>query len=255
MIIRVWHGRTSASTAKQYHDFILLKGIGDYKQTQGNIDAFLVQQQEGEETHIWTVSHWKDWKSIENFAGRDIAKAKYYEEDKKYLLEFEPAVHHHETSGGGLIYRLMVNDIIELYGGGGWYGESFCDKLKEITDETAFKRPLGKFHSVAEILWHCTYWRRSVVNQLLGTLTLGASMESEENWLPILTLRASGWKKLLALFQRSQIDLVDQLLKTSEEDLHREYKPGETLLYLIKGIKHHDIYHLGQIGLVKRLIG
>lgn len=34
---------------------------------------------------------------IKNFAGEDFEKAKYYPEDKKYLLEFEEKVIHYEV--------------------------------------------------------------------------------------------------------------------------------------------------------------
>ena len=53
--------------------------------------------EEGDATHIWTVSWWKDIESIRAFAGDEIDRAKYYTDDKKYLLEFEPTVAHYEA--------------------------------------------------------------------------------------------------------------------------------------------------------------
>ena len=38
--------------------------------------------------------------AVRAFAGEDVEKARYYEEDSKYLLEFEPTVKHYEASGG-----------------------------------------------------------------------------------------------------------------------------------------------------------
>ena len=96
MITRIWHGRTSTSDAEKYRDFVIETGITDYKSVKGNLGAQIWQRKEGDITHIWTVSWWDGYESIKQFAGEDFEKAKYYEEDKKYLLEFEPNVMHCE---------------------------------------------------------------------------------------------------------------------------------------------------------------
>jgi heme-degrading monooxygenase HmoA len=97
MIVRIWHGRTKATDAAAYRQFVIDTGIKDYSSTKGNLGAQVWQRQDGDITHIWTVSWWNDLSSIKAFAGDDIEKARYYDEDKKYLLEFEPAVMHCES--------------------------------------------------------------------------------------------------------------------------------------------------------------
>jgi heme-degrading monooxygenase HmoA len=94
MIARIWHGRTSTADAEKYRDFVIETGIKDYKSVKGNLGAQIWQRQEGDITHIWTISWWDSYESIKQFAGNDFEKAKYYEEDTKYLLEFEPNVMH-----------------------------------------------------------------------------------------------------------------------------------------------------------------
>jgi len=95
MITRIWHGRTKTSDADVYRDFVIKTGISDYTSILGNLGAQIWQRQEGDITHIYTVSWWDNYESIKKFAGEDFEKAKYYEEDKKYLLEFEPTVVHY----------------------------------------------------------------------------------------------------------------------------------------------------------------
>ena len=96
MIVRIWHGRTKTSEAEIYRDYVVKTGIKEYRATPGNLNAQVWQNQEGDITHIWTVSWWVNVESIRAFAGKNYEKAKYYAEDKKYLLEFEPTVHHYE---------------------------------------------------------------------------------------------------------------------------------------------------------------
>lgn len=97
MIVRIWHGRTKTTDAEAYREFVIKTGITDYKSVKGNLGAQVWQRQDGEITHVWTVSWWENFESIKAFAGEDIEKAKYYEEDKDYLLEFEPSVMHCES--------------------------------------------------------------------------------------------------------------------------------------------------------------
>lgn len=97
MIVRIWDGRTKTSDAEAYCEFVIATGITDYKSVKGNLGAQVWQRQDGDITHVWTVSWWEDFESIKAFAGKDIEKAKYYEEDNDYLLEFEPSVMHCES--------------------------------------------------------------------------------------------------------------------------------------------------------------
>lgn len=92
MIARFWHGRTKTADAEIYRQYVKDTGIKGLTATPGNTGAQIWQQSEGDITHIWVVSWWKDYESIKAFAGNDITVARYYEEDKKYLLEFEPFV-------------------------------------------------------------------------------------------------------------------------------------------------------------------
>ena len=96
MIARMWHGRTRTADAAAYRQFVIETDIADYTSVKGNLGAQIWQRQEGDITHIWTVSWWESYESIKKFAGEDFEKAKYYEEDKKYLLEFEANVMHCE---------------------------------------------------------------------------------------------------------------------------------------------------------------
>lgn len=97
MITRIWHGRTRTEDANVYRQYVIDTGIPDYLATPGNRGAEIWQRTEGDITHIWTVSWWDSFDNIRAFAGEEVEKARYYEEDKKYLLEFEPQVQHCEA--------------------------------------------------------------------------------------------------------------------------------------------------------------
>jgi heme-degrading monooxygenase HmoA len=97
MIARMWHGRTKASDAETYLQYLKASGIPDYRSTPGNRGAFVFRRMERDIAHFVTLSFWESRESIEGFAGKDIEVARYYPEDRKYLLEFEPNVAHYEV--------------------------------------------------------------------------------------------------------------------------------------------------------------
>jgi len=95
-IARIWHGITPATKADEYLDYLNKTGIPDYRQTKGNQGAFVLRRLERDQAHFLTLSLWDSIESIKRFAGDNYERARYYPEDKKYLLEFEPTVQHYE---------------------------------------------------------------------------------------------------------------------------------------------------------------
>jgi heme-degrading monooxygenase HmoA len=94
MICRIWHGRTKLAKADEYEEFLKVRALPDYRSVPGNLDVFVMRRDEGDVTHFLTLSHWESEDAIRAFAGDDLLKAKYYPEDRDFLLEFEPTVQH-----------------------------------------------------------------------------------------------------------------------------------------------------------------
>lgn len=99
MITRMWHGRVPTSKAREYRAFLNKRAIPDYRSVEGNVDVYILERHEGEITHFITLSIWESMNAIKGFVGEDIDIAKYYKEDKDFLLEFEPNVLHYKVVG------------------------------------------------------------------------------------------------------------------------------------------------------------
>jgi len=83
--------------ADDYLEYVIKSGIGGYKKTPGNLGVEILRRIDGDRCHFWTVTKWDNYESIKRFAGEDYERARYYLENKKYLLELEPNVIHCET--------------------------------------------------------------------------------------------------------------------------------------------------------------
>ena len=97
MIARIWHGITPASKADAYLDVLYRSGVPDYQSVAGNQGVYILRRLEGDKAHFLTLTFWDTLDSVREFAGEDVEKARYYPEDKDFLLEFEPNVMHYEV--------------------------------------------------------------------------------------------------------------------------------------------------------------
>jgi len=95
MICRIWHGRTARSSADTCALFLEKRAIPDYQSVPGNLGVAVMRRDEGCVSHFLTVTQWDSEASIRAFAGDEVLKAKYYTEDKDFLLEFEAEVQHY----------------------------------------------------------------------------------------------------------------------------------------------------------------
>ncbi|WP_293169999.1 antibiotic biosynthesis monooxygenase [Oceanithermus sp.] len=99
MIIRMWHGRVPHAKARAYRAFLNARAIPDYRGTPGNLGVYVLERAAEDAVHFVTLTYWTDMEAIRAFAGEPVEKAKYYPEDRDFLLEFEPTVVHYEVVG------------------------------------------------------------------------------------------------------------------------------------------------------------
>lgn len=96
-ITRIWHGIIKSEDVEEYKKYVEETGIKNYLSCEGNISAKILLRFEDNICHITTVSEWISIDCIKRFAGEDFEKARYFDEDKRFLLEFEEFVKHYET--------------------------------------------------------------------------------------------------------------------------------------------------------------
>jgi len=97
MIARIWQGRTKIEHLEGYTDFMKIRAIPDYKKTNGFIKLSFLKRTDGEFAYFNLITFWENFEVIKNFAGDDFEKAKYYPEDKNYLIDFPQRVTHYEV--------------------------------------------------------------------------------------------------------------------------------------------------------------
>lgn len=132
-----------------------------------------------------------------------------------------------------------------------WYGPSVMDTLSNITLEETLNQ-LPDSHTVAELVEHMIAWRIFIIKRLKGDNTF--EVDQEASFKNGTAMTAEIWQEMLQRLQQTQEDLLQLLSQISDEKLAemvagREY----TFNTMMHGIIHHDIYHIGQIGLLQKL--
>ena len=148
-------------------------------------------------------------------------------------------------------YRDVQNGVL-------WMGANYLRRFNELDERDAFKRALPDLHSVAEILSHLTLWRRETILKI-ETGSGSKTDQCEENWLSNEKLLPLGWAQIRSDYDKSLEAIIDLLADKDDAFLDREYydtdfKGHYPYRFVLQGMLHHDLYHLGQIGLILKFL-
>lgn len=257
MITRTWHGRTKTADAEHFHSYLTKVAVEDYRKTKGNLGVQLRRKTEGAVTHFWVDSQWESVDSIKAFAGEEYEQAKYYDESSLYLLELEPMVTHCETTSYQPNTRQagLIRQFEQVYDGELWLDETLTKKLSGVDAASSIVRPLPELHCVQQVVLHITNWRKLLIARLQGDFNFRIEINSAADWVPLEKLKADNWNSILSDLDSTQQELLSLLRQKDERILDTKVGPFDyTYQYLIEGLIQHDLYHMGQIGLIWKLI-
>lgn len=137
-----------------------------------------------------------------------------------------------------------------------WYGgATVLGSLRGVGCRQAAWKPDPERHSIWELTLHVAYWKYAVRRRLDPSVRRGAFPRSPANWPRMPEVRDErGWKADRALLRDEHGALVGVAKALTPAQLeHRDAKGEYRALDLLFGVVTHDVYHTGQIQLMKRL--
>jgi uncharacterized damage-inducible protein DinB len=133
-----------------------------------------------------------------------------------------------------------------------WHGPNLRGSLRGVSANEAAWRPGRGRHNIWEIAVHAAYWKYAVRRRLLGEKR-GSFALKGSNWFTLpSSATEEAWKNDVALLIAEHQRLRDAIAALPLSKL-QETSGMYTITTLIYGIANHDIYHAGQIQLLKRL--
>jgi hypothetical protein len=135
-----------------------------------------------------------------------------------------------------------------------WHGPNLRGSLRGVTPWQAEWRPAPGRHNIWELVVHAAYWKYVAWRRLTGARR-GSFPLSGSNWLPRpVDTSARAWADDIALLDRMHGTLRDAVAGLRAGELDRlSAQKGVTRRALATGVAAHDLYHAGQIQLLKRL--
>jgi heme-degrading monooxygenase HmoA len=98
MIARIWRGRTLPDRSDDYLTVLERTGLAEYRATPGNRGVLVLRRESEGAAEFTILTLWDSMDAIRGFAGDDPERAKYYADDREFLLEMEPMVDHYEVA-------------------------------------------------------------------------------------------------------------------------------------------------------------
>ena len=143
----------------------------------------------------------------------------------------------------------IISTLKKTFKKNAWHGPTVMEALTDVSDEESRKK-LGNTHSIGELVLHMNAWGNFVVSRLVGDnnfqVTDQMNFPEVKRWSDAVSALADSQEKLLEAIRNFPAQRLQELVP------HGEFE--YTFYTLIHGIIHHDLYHTGQIMLIKKAL-
>ncbi len=147
----------------------------------------------------------------------------------------------------------VIRSMSEAFEGEPWYGDSVMRKLENVPYVIGYKTCIPESHSVSQIVGHLIAWKTYVAEKLNKNKDYSIKLDTEEDWPNIEVHSREEWEELKRKLVAAQFRIYEILNAQEDDSFLNEAVEGKgyDYAYLLKGIIQHDIYHIGQIGLIE----
>jgi uncharacterized damage-inducible protein DinB len=146
------------------------------------------------------------------------------------------------------------------FSGDAWHGPSVKALLEGIDAESAAAHPISGAHSIGELVGHIAFWQDVVRRRLAGETVVGSAVGdvdgvAERDNFPQPSGR-DAWAAAVRRLDETHRSLRDAVARLSDARLSEGVVGKEYTAYvMLHGIIQHDLYHAGQIVMLKKALG
>lgn len=151
--------------------------------------------------------------------------------------------------------QYIIKTFESTLSGQPWFGRAVYEILGEIDESIVTMKPNEASHSLLELIWHMNTWAEFVLGSL-ESRTAGEMKTIEANdWRGIDPVTNS-WKKGIAQLKETHSRIMELLGKKSDDNFLGDIVPGRqfNFRFMLHGLIQHNIYHLGQVAYIKKML-
>jgi len=147
----------------------------------------------------------------------------------------------------------LADQIRRAFEGHAWHGDSVLELLAGVNAKTAAAHPIRNGHSIWELILHIAAWDDAVRRRTGGK---AVRLSAKQNFPPVTDTSEAAWRKSVDHLKSTHDQLVKAVAAFPDSRL-QEQVPGKTakyydFFYMFSGIVQHELYHAGQIALLKK---
>jgi len=146
----------------------------------------------------------------------------------------------------------LLRAIDEAFGRRAWHGTNLRGSIRGLTPAEAAWRPAPGRHNIWEIVLHTAYWKYAVRQRLWGGKR-GSFPVKGSNWFKSPAATAAAWRRDVALLDEQHRALRKLIAEGWDKAGADSRYDATARTHMVRGITFHDVYHAGQIQLLKRL--
>jgi uncharacterized damage-inducible protein DinB len=136
--------------------------------------------------------------------------------------------------------------------GEAWHGPSVLQLLAGVNAVDAAARPIAGAHSIWELVLHIAAWDKAVAGRLGGDR---GELSDEEDWPPVNDTSEAAWQEALEKLKGNHRELHDAIGGIDEARLDEPIVERMSSTYInLHGVIQHDLYHAGQIAILKKAL-
>ena len=145
--------------------------------------------------------------------------------------------------------ELLLTILEESYSKKAWHGPNLKQSIRGVTAEQAAWRPGPQRHNIWELTLHAAYWKYAARRRIEGAAR-GSFAVLGRNFFP----RPEPGKENEAAWKadRALLESEHQALRLAVTKVLKKPQPPKAL-HMIYGVALHDVYHAGQVRLLRRL--
>lgn len=149
------------------------------------------------------------------------------------------------------VTHLIADQLRRAFDGEAWHGDSLFEILQSVDAQTASAHPVAGAHSIWELVLHITTWDRVVRRRMHSDVLIEPS--DDENFPPVEEASETAWIQALAEAKHAHQELIATVAKFPDSRLS-ETVPGKDhdFANMLLGTVQHELYHAGQIALLKK---
>jgi uncharacterized damage-inducible protein DinB len=146
----------------------------------------------------------------------------------------------------------IADQLRRAYEGQAWHGPSLRELLADVSAKRAIARPKEGVHNIWELVAHIIAWERVGIRRLAGEAV--PALADEVNFPTITQADSARWQQTLDELAAVNRELMEKISGLDENQLAAHVPGQKVSVYgTLHGIIQHNLYHAGQIALLKKL--